>query len=273
LKILKITKHTLTHPVLREASTLFLGYDITRAGDRFESFFQNHPTLKKIFDLLITDPTYLWLYQNRLERMDATLDIYDEKRRKFHLDRYMFASKHVKNKTVADIACGTGYGTEILMNEGKADAVLGIDISPETIVYAKKNHMQRGVSFICQPGEDTQITSESLDVIISFETIEHVEDDKSLLTEFSRILKENGLLICSTPNNWPLEAAPYHKRVYNKDSFLALLSTFFNNIELYNQNSGSDIPFNHSQPAGITKTTKENQDNAECYIAVCKQKP
>ena len=208
-----------------------------------------------------------WLYQNKFERMDATDEIFDKDRREFHLARYKFACDYVKDLKIADIACGTGYGTELLKNKGKANFVLGIDISEQAIAYAQEKHHPEGTEFKVASADNTGLTAESFDVIISFETIEHVPDDKTLLTEFHRLLKPGGLLICSTPNQWPI--TQYHLRTYNRQSFERVLNINFRIDKLYNQNSGTNSPYNHKQPSGIVKSTDNIQDLAECFIILC----
>jgi SAM-dependent methyltransferase len=112
----------------------------------------------------------------------------------------------------------------------------------------------------------------SFDVVTSFETIEHVPDDVALVEEFHRVLKPDGWLIISTPNQWPLADTPYHVREYDRASFIRVLDEKFACEEFYNQNSGSDTPLNRGQPAGIVSTTSENQHLAECYIAICRRR-
>lgn len=217
-------------------------------------------------------PELEWLFRCRDERMDATLDIYDSLRRKFHLARYDFAQRYVEGKCVADIACSTGYGAEVLARDGNAVHIAGVDIDAKAIRYAKAMHHNEKIAYLCSTGDSLGLDEKSMDVVVSFETIEHVEDDKKLLEEFSRILKHDGLLICSTPNDWPLECAEFHTRTYDFDSLVDVLESHFDVLEIYNQNSGSDNQFNRGMPAGIELTTQDNQSFAECYIAVCKKR-
>ncbi len=227
--------------------------------------------LEQALELVCGDPQMQWLYRHRSERMDAGVPLFPRSRARFHMARYEFASDHVASKTVADIACGTGYGCRILATQGNAAAVTGIDHSSEAIAYATDRHAVPGVSYRVADAADTGLADASLDCLVSFETIEHVPDDESLLDEFFRILKPGGLLICSTPNAWPLEIAPHHVREYERDSFLATLGRRFVVESLYNQNSGSDFQFNHSQPAGIVPTSDANQRLAECFIALARR--
>lgn len=293
LKIPQFIKYRLILPLLRRTSILVLNYDMVEVGKRLDDLEKANKNLLNInadlqkshvelqnkfnvfyktFNLIMDDPKVEWLYKNRIERMDASVEVFDEIRRKFHYSRYEFACQYIAGKAVADIACGTGYGTDLLVNLGKASRAIGVDIDPDTIEYAKDKHMHEGIEFICASGDNTGIPSESVDVVISFETIEHVPDDIALLDEFRRILRSDGVLVCSTPNNWPADISAHHYRTYDRKKIETILLKFFQNIVFYNQNSGTSWEYNHEQPVGIFKTTAENEALAECYIAVCRKK-
>jgi len=242
-----------------------------RDGESF-SLKERMAVLEKTLDFVTADETNRWLYNNRGERMDATLDIFSEKRREFHLDRYRFAARRVKGQLVIDCACGTGYGVRMLREVGGAAQVIGVDIDDKAIEYACQKHRVESTRFICSSGDCVALPSASVDVVTSFETIEHVPDDVALLKEFHRMLRPNGILIISTPNQWPLAAEPFHVREYDHASFIQVLEGNFDCLELYNQNSGSETSYNRNQPRGIIATTPDNQEVAECFIAVCRRK-
>jgi ubiquinone/menaquinone biosynthesis C-methylase UbiE len=131
---------------------------------------------------------------------------------KDHLERYRFATKYVLNKTVLDMACGTGYGSNIMAKAG-AKFVKGIDISSELIDYGRTHYQRNNLSF--EVGDACTFIGDSLyDVIVSFETIEHVEDYHLMLINLHRLLKKNGLLIISTPNR--LVTSPRSKSLTDK---------------------------------------------------------
>ena len=282
-KILRFIKYHILIPILKKICSIILGHEIWETLKTIRSLTDvlnklqenqtrlqnNTQQLQKTFDLVLCDPEMAWLYKHRDERMDATVDLFDSERRAFHLARYEFASNFVADKVAADIACGTGYGTELLLVNGNAQNVIGIDFDQETISYAKKYHMRDSIEFVCASGDATGLPEKSIDAVISFETMEHVPSDEALLKEFYRVLRPGGIFICSVPNNWPLEYTPHHVRVYNRHSLVASLSSYFTDITIFNHNSSSDTPFNHGQPAGIKKTTGENESTAECYIAYC----
>ena len=213
-----------------------------------------------------------WLEHNRLERMDATVEIFNPLRREFHLDRYRFAAERVNGKNVLDCACGTGYGVRLLKEAGGAAKVVGVDVDDQAVAYARRRHQVDLTAFICASGDSLPMPAGSLDIVTSFETVEHVPDDASLIKEFHRVLRPQGVLIISTPNQWPLKETPFHVREYNRKTFVDLLEAYFGCVEFYNQNSGSSTPYNHDQARGIVVTTAENEHLAECYLAVCQRR-
>lgn len=209
----------------------------------------------------------IWLSDNKAERMDATNKLFDVNRRKFHLKRYEFAAKYVEGLNVADIACGTGYGTKTLKVLGDAREVLGVDLDVGAVEYARTKHDGEGILYMEGNAASIDVESSSFDVVVSFETIEHLPCEVDLLKEFYRLLKREGVLIISTPNNWPL--TEFHLRKYDYNSFIEELGRYFKVEAIYNQNSGGHSVFNHQQEEGIVRTTKENKELAECFIAVC----
>ena len=90
--------------------------------------------------------------------------------------------------------------------------------------------------------------------------------------EIKRVLKNGGLYILSTPNDWGSDSTnPYHVRHYTYDLLKEKLSNNFDLLQIYNQNSGTpNRQENHNYPRSIYKTTEENHYFAECFIAVCK---
>src|SRR5437879_3140866 len=96
-----------------------------------------------------------------------------------HIYRYAFASRFVKGKRVLDIACGEGYGAAALQKAGAAH-VIGVDISESVCLHARTKY-----GLDARPGtaEQIPVADESVDVIVSFETIEHVPDTAHFLDE------------------------------------------------------------------------------------------
>src|SRR3989344_372638 len=159
---------------------------------------------------------------------------------KEHLDRYNFVLNYVKNKIVLDIACGSGYGSKLLSN--KAKKVIGVDISKESIDYAKNNFNSNKIKFFIGDATNLDFLKDnSIDVVVSFETIEHLIDYKRFLMEVKRILKKEGLFIVSTPNkkisspHGKKPKNPFHVIEFFKKDFEILLKRYFGLIAIYGQ--------------------------------------
>lgn len=121
---------------------------------------------------------------------------------KSHYKRYIYAESFIENgDIVGDFACGSGYGTMILSE--RASKVIGVDINKEVIDEVKKRYIRsKKVDFI--DGDILNLKYESFfDKIISFETVEHIKEDKilELFNIYNKALNINGLIIFSTPYN------------------------------------------------------------------------
>ena len=109
-----------------------------------------------------------------------------------HLHRYVFALEFCKGKRVLDAACGEGYGTAVLASQAKS--VTGVDISSEAINHASARYSDRpGVQFEVADCCDLPFEDNSFDLVVSFETIEHLEGQEKMLASFRRVLVDNGL--------------------------------------------------------------------------------
>ncbi len=115
-----------------------------------------------------------------------------------HLARYHFAGTFVAGKRVLDIACGVGYGSELLAQYG-ARHIDGVDISGEAVRYARSRQASERVAFT-QSDMTRYESDEPYDVIVSFETLEHIPDYGDALKNLKGLLKKGGLLIVSSPN-------------------------------------------------------------------------
>jgi ubiquinone/menaquinone biosynthesis C-methylase UbiE len=162
--------------------------------------------------------------------------IYDE-----HIYRYIFAASLARGKTVLDVASGTGYGLAYMVGEGAAWGV-GVDLCPEAINYAQERFTSNGrACFICADALRMPFSDSSFDVVVSFETIEHIRKYARFLAECRRVLKESGLFVCSTPNrrvfspNLPRPINPFHVKEFWADEFYRLLSRYFADVRFYGQ--------------------------------------
>jgi len=214
-----------------------------------------------------------FLRKNAMERMDANrYDIFNKTRCDFHIDRYRFACEYTEDKICLDCASGTGYGADILYKFGRAKKVFGLEIDKDAYEYAKTFYGSENVEFINGSILDIPFPDNSFDIFTSFETLEHIKDEKSQFCEVKRVLKNGGLYILSTPNDWKSDIInPHHVRNYTYESLKKTLSEDFILIDIYNQNSGTpNRAENNNLPRMIYKTADKNHNLAECFIAVCK---
>ena len=133
-----------------------------------------------------------------------------------------------------DAGSGEGYGTAILASAGAASAV-GIDLDEESITHARERY---GQMFEAADIASLPFDNASFDLVVCFETIEHLDDDVGALRELRRVLADDGLLIISTPNRDEyLVENEFHKREYAPAEFDALLAEHFAERHwLYQQN-------------------------------------
>ena len=116
-----------------------------------------------------------------------------------HFSRYRFALQFVRSKFVLDVACGSGYGSALLKQEGRAMRVDGVDVDPDLVEYAKSHFQIDGVNFFVDDLANHHLR-DTYDVIISFETIEHIDDYRKALHNLYGLLTAGGVLVISTPN-------------------------------------------------------------------------
>lgn len=147
-----------------------------------------------------------------------------------HNARYQFAGAFVGGKRALDFACGSGYGSTILKEAG-AMHVTGMDRSKEAIVYANSHFKAEGVEFVEGRVEDIS-SLKDVEVVVSFETIEHLEDAGSFLKVVNTLLGPDGLFVVSTPLRLTgtivdKPVNPFHVREWSESEFQAELSNYF----------------------------------------------
>ncbi len=146
-----------------------------------------------------------------------------------HEARYHFAKQYCVNKSVADIACGTGYGSRILAEV--ATSVEGYD--REALCGNRVLDLEK------------QSWEKPYDVIVSFETIEHLENPEFFLENAFRTART---LIVSTPIGESRGYNPHHKQVWTLPEFLGILDRWFS-YEVFHQHADRVLP----KPEGKTR--------------------
>lgn len=151
-----------------------------------------------------------------------------------HMVRYQSILPLVKNKVVLDIASGSGYGSAHLSRTAKH--VYGVDISREAIQYAQKNYGSKLIDFMVGDGVKIPLKDNSVDVVVTFETIEHIEKYDQFMKEVKRVLKDKGLLILSTPNDKEYtEENHFHIHEFEQKELESFARQYFKHTEMYFQ--------------------------------------
>ncbi|MDJ0618990.1 MAG: methyltransferase domain-containing protein [Calothrix sp. MO_192.B10] len=156
-----------------------------------------------------------------------------------HLHRYALCLEFVTGKSVLDIASGEGYGSALLAKV--AESVVGVDISSEAIEYATQEYSSLpNLQFLAGSCDSIPLPDNSVDVVTSFETIEHHDKHEEMMLEIKRVLKPDGVLIISSPNRLiysdePKQQNPFHVKELYYNELVDLLNSYFKFCQIYGQ--------------------------------------
>ena len=155
-----------------------------------------------------------------------------------HYHRYAMVLDLVEGKAVLDIACGEGYGSVFMADV--AHTVVGVDISEEAIRHASSLYERLNLKFCQGSATNLEFQDDSFDLVVSFETIEHLAEQEQMLAEIRRVLRPNGVLVISSPNR-PIyseesgEHNEFHVKELDFQEFDELLRVKFPVIEYFGQ--------------------------------------
>jgi SAM-dependent methyltransferase len=155
---------------------------------------------------------------------------------------------------VLDAACGVGYGIEILASAGAA-TVTGIDVDPAAVAESKARFGDHAEEILAGDLQQLPFEDDRFDVVVSFETIEHVADAGRALAEMRRVLRPDGVLIVSSPNpEVYLGGNEHHVHEFRPEELSEAVGAHFSNVALYRQDAwaGSTV-----QPADGDAELKE----------------
>src|SRR3954470_18042146 len=151
-----------------------------------------------------------------------------------HLVVYEWIAAQVGGKRVVDMACGEGYGADVLA--GSAAGVVGVDANPEAHDHARLRYVRPNLRF---ERDLVETFAEPCDAVVFLQTIEHVEDPGAILDHFSSMLAPGGIAYVSTPNLLTLAPPgaqksenPWHLREYRAAEFRALCESHFERVDL-----------------------------------------
>ena len=208
---------------------------------------------------------------------EVDVDLFNE-----HLARYAFASRLARGKRVLDAGCGAGYGSAELADA--AEQVVGMDVAPEAIAYARAHYQLPNLAF--EAGSITALpdSDNSFDLVVAFEVIEHLQDWRGFLAEARRVLTANGQLVVSTPNRLyytesrGVEGAnPFHVHEFDFAEFSAELQAIFPHVSLFLENHVEGVTFQPRIPGGTCEVRVDAgepaPDESHFFVAVCANRP
>ena len=172
-----------------------------------------------------------------------------------HLARYYFALPYVHGR-VLDIACGVGYGTFMVAKSCNKtiSEIIGVDLDPETINYAKKRYNQHKTSYFVENVVDPSLPERLglFETIVSFETIEHLPDENVFIENLYKMLKPGGKLIISTPfgqgKGLPTNE-PFHFHQFTKEEFISAFN-IFSQVDIFFQRG---VTFEYSKDGELPR--------------------
>jgi FkbM family methyltransferase len=201
-----------------------------------------------------------------------------------HTHRYFYSLAYASNKTILDIACGEGYGSNLLSEI--AFKVYGVDIDESTITHASNKYKKDNLEFLKGSCTSIPLNNKCIDLVVSYETIEHIKEHDQMLLEIKRVLKDDGMLILSTPevksySHTRSSNNPFHLLELTREEFHTLLKKHFSKVYMYGQKliyasviedleNKDSREFNYSYHSSTEKCSKVTGIDSPTYlIAVC----
>jgi ubiquinone/menaquinone biosynthesis C-methylase UbiE len=155
-----------------------------------------------------------------------------------HLFAYEIAKNEISDNVFAlEVGCGEGYGTYLLSK--KATKIIGLDINKDTIAHASMKYESENCKFKVYDGQIIPYKDNTFDVVISFQVIEHIQNETKYISEIYRVLKKNGIFIISTPNkNYRLKPGQkpwnrFHLKEYYPNELENVLKMEFSNVKVW----------------------------------------
>lgn len=194
-----------------------------------------------------------------------------------HLARYAFAERLAGSKRVLDAGCGIAYGAAFLARS--ADQVFALDNAHEPLREGRGEYAAANICFLQGDCTHLPLADSSVDVVVAFEVIEHLENWRDLLAEARRVLTPAGQLVVSTPNRLYYGESRdtpnrFHVHEFDFEEFQAELSQVFAHTAIFLQNHTDAIAFTPLDTQGVRIRLEPGEPRpaeAHFFVAVCSQ--
>lgn len=208
----------------------------------------------------------------RLNPSSSDLDVQNE-----HLARYAFAESLAVGKRVLDAGCGLGYGSARLAAVGTR--VYAVDIAADPIFEARGRYPR--VQFIQGDCSVLPLADNSLELVVAFEVIEHLNQWSGLIREAARVLDRSGIFLASTPNRSYYSTSrckpnPFHVHEFEFGEFQAALEERFDHVEILCQNHVPAVALTAGDSRigrAHFESPPSESGSAHFFVALCSQQP
>ena len=194
-----------------------------------------------------------------------------------HMARYAFAEHLAAGKRVLDAGCGLGYGSARLARI--ASGIYALDRASEAVLHGRAAYPD--VQFVQGDCRELPFADNSIDLVIAFEVIEHLQHWPDLIRDAARVLARTGVFLASTPNHSYYGTArdepnPFHVHEFEYDEFRGALSASFGHVEMFFENHSPAIAFtseaSRAARAWFEAPTQE-PESAHFFVAACSMSP
>ncbi len=185
----------------------------TQADDADDELFATRFELRALADSLIAGTSERWV--DGFVPLSTALP---------HRRRYAYAATLAPGRRVLDLSCGAGGGSFTLAVAGAVE-VVGLDLDPDAIRYARRRYGHERCRFHTADAETWQPDA-PFDLVVSFETIEHLRRPEALLATLKRALARNGEALISTPmavRDAERPTNPFHLHEWTLPAFVDML--------------------------------------------------